>query len=107
MKKSLSRTSSEKRVVNKIIAYLRSQGAWCFKVHGGPMQIIGLPDVIACYRGYFLAIEVKAPDNQDGVTDLQKDTLEAISRAGGLACVAVNVTDIEFIIDSLRKQPKA
>ena len=45
----------------------------------------GIPDIIACHRGRFIAIECKAGDNQP--TALQSRELEAITNAGGLAFV--------------------
>jgi len=46
----------------------------------------GLPDYIACYRGRFLAIEVKRPGGR--TTELQEVWLARIRAAGGIAFVA-------------------
>ena len=46
----------------------------------------GIPDVLGCYRGIHIAIEVKVDSNT--VTPLQKFELRRISESGGVACVA-------------------
>lgn len=37
----------------------RYPGAWTFKVHGGPYQEVGVPDLFVGIRGKFIAMEVK------------------------------------------------
>lgn len=47
----------------------------------------GIPDILACYRGKFLGIEVKGGSSY-GLTDLQKYNLKKIREAGGIGiCV--------------------
>lgn len=77
----------ETRVTNAIrLAVLKAYpGAVLWKIHGGAMQRAGIPDLIGCIHGHFIAIEVKHPDAKRGLTRLQESTLEAIQRAGGLA----------------------
>lgn len=64
-------------------------GAFVFKVHGGPFQRAGLPDVLACVKGLYVAIEVKVPGETP--TDLQKITIKDIKKAGGIAFSATSV----------------
>lgn len=49
----------EKQVENKIKKWLEQNNHWYFKVHGGAFQKTGVPDIIACVKGKFVAIEVK------------------------------------------------
>lgn len=51
---------SEKEIQNKIIKDLKDRGYWVMKTQGGVAGTpIGAPDIIACYKGEFLGIEVK------------------------------------------------
>ncbi len=58
---------------------------FAIKVHGGPLQKRGLPDIIGCYRGKFIALEVKVPGREANLTDSQKAVMLEIREAGGLA----------------------
>ena len=50
----------EKDITNKILKYLKSlPECYCFKEHGGSYGSSGIPDIICCFHGLFLAFEVK------------------------------------------------
>jgi Holliday junction resolvase len=76
----------EKKVKNKIIEVLKEEGVYYFfpATHGFGRS--GVPDIICCVNGYFLAIEVKAGTNKP--TALQVREIEAIRRCNGVAVVA-------------------
>jgi hypothetical protein len=46
----------------------------------------GVPDVVACYRGQFYALELKAEGGRP--SDKQLEAVESIRNAGGFACIA-------------------
>jgi hypothetical protein len=46
----------------------------------------GVPDILACIRGKFVAIELKAETGR--LAPIQKNTLEKIAMSGGIAFVA-------------------
>lgn len=60
----------------------------------------GVPDIIGCHDGYFLAIECKAGTNKP--TALQLRELARIFTAGGYAFV-INESNIEVLEDVLIK----
>lgn len=76
----------EGKVKAKIVRVLKEEGVYYFfpATHGYGRS--GVPDIIACVRGQFLAIECKAGKNKP--TTLQVNEIEAIRRAGGTAVVA-------------------
>lgn len=89
----------EKTIENKIKSYLKSKGAYYFKHHGNQFSQVGVPDIIACYKGKFLGIEVK---NETGKTSpLQNVNLKMINDAGGIGIVARCVEDVEKVIDNI------
>ena len=88
----------ERDVVASIKKYLASLGSGVFfwKEHGGPYGTSGVPDIICCYKGRFLGLEVKLPSGK--LTELQKRAIEKINRAGGFACRVESVDDVKAVI---------
>jgi Holliday junction resolvase len=76
----------EKRVKTRVESVLKSEGAYYFfpATHGYGRS--GVPDIIACVNGRFLAIECKAGGNKP--TALQVREIENIRAANGVAVVA-------------------
>ena len=55
----------EKDITAAILRYLHSlPGSFCWKEHGGPYGTNGIPDIICCYHGRFVALEVKTPEGK-------------------------------------------
>lgn len=89
----------EKNIENKIKAYLKSKGAYYFKHHGNQFSQVGVPDIIACYKGHFIGIEVK---NLTGKTSpLQDVNLKMINEAGGYGFVARDVDHVKRILEDI------
>ncbi|MDE2101522.1 MAG: VRR-NUC domain-containing protein [Patescibacteria group bacterium] len=84
-------TQPEGRLAKKIRLALRAElgGLWV-KIHGGPFQASGLPDIVGCLHGRFIGIEVKRPGRENTLTPLQVATLEAIRKSGGIAFMATS-----------------
>lgn len=82
---------SEKTIENKIKSYLDSIGAYYIKTHGNVFSKSGVPDIIACVNGRFVAIEVKKPDGR--VSELQKANIKLIKQSGGVAFVAYSLEE--------------
>ena len=76
----------EKKVKDKIVTVLKDEGVYYFfpATHGYGRS--GVPDIIACVNGHFLAIECKAGGGK--LTALQVREIETIRRCGGVAVVA-------------------
>ena len=90
----------EKRVKDKVTAALKEEGVYYFfpATHGYGRS--GVPDIIACVNGHFLAIECKAGKNKP--TALQVREIEAIRRSNGVAVVA-NEENWEMVRPLVRK----
>lgn len=88
---------SEKVIVNAIIKYLKSlDNCFCFKEHGGIYGTAGIPDIICCYTGKFLAFEVKT--EQGKVSEIQKAIIAKINKADGVARIVRNVEEVKAVI---------
>lgn len=83
--RSKTSSSREKPLVNRILVKLRERGAFADKIHGGPFQLDSIPDVLACYRGTYVGVEVKRAGGGSGPTRKQLYIIEKIREAGGVA----------------------
>lgn len=90
----------EKKVKDKVVAVLKAAGVYYFfpATHGFGRS--GVPDIVCCVSGKFLAIECKANGNKP--TALQIREIEAIRRNDGCA-VVVDETNWDMIPDLIRK----
>lgn len=79
----------EARLSRAIRTKCIERGAFAFKIHGGPTMMVGLPDLIMCYRGRFVGLEVKMPEGV--VSTIQKRRIQEIRDAGGYAFIVRSV----------------
>ena len=93
----------ERDIIIAIKIYLTSLGSDVFfwKEHGGPYGTSGIPDIICCYKGRFLGLEVKLPRGK--LTALQKRALEKINAAGGIARRVESVDDVKAVIEWIER----
>lgn len=78
--------AQEKNFENKIKTFLKDQNAWFIKYWAGSkFTKDGIPDILACINGYFLAIEVKARNGRP--SELQKYNVVKINGSGGYAII--------------------
>jgi len=78
-------STPEKKVKDKVVKLLKQHGVYYFFPATYGMGRSGVPDIICCIKGKFLAIECKAGSNK--TTALQNRELNAIIDAGGIALV--------------------
>lgn len=91
----------ESEITKKIQRYLRTvPGWWGFKVLGGAQQKRGVPDIIGCFNGIFVAFEVKRP-GVGVVSDLQAHIIEQIKSANGHSFVVYSVDDVKAALAGL------
>ncbi len=76
----------EKKVKNSVRKILDRLGIYHFMPPGMGLGRSGIPDIIGCYNGRFIAIECKAGKGQ--LTALQARELGSIKAAGGFVFVA-------------------
>jgi Holliday junction resolvase len=78
------------------------------KVHGGPFQSAGIPDLIGCTGGLFFAFEVKTPSGETSA--LQEEIMRRIRREGGAVAAVVTtpgqaVTLVKYHLAKARRLP--
>ncbi len=84
---------TEKQFQIEVIKYLKSINCWHVKIWGGGYQRSGIPDILACINGRFVALELKAESGQ--ATALQTVNIRKIKESGGFAMV-LYPKDFEF-----------
>ena len=89
----------EKKVKARVKKQLDEMGIYHFSPFQAGMGRAGIPDIIACYRGLFLAIECKAGKGK--TTALQERELNAIRTAKGLAFV-INEDNVDNLKELLQ-----
>lgn len=90
----------ERDLIAKISNYLKSiTDLFFWKEHGGQYGTAGIPDLIVCYKGKFIAFEGKVGKNKP--TPLQDATIKRILRAGGYALVVRSLEEVKDIIEAL------
>lgn len=82
----------EQRVKAAVKAVLDDLGVWHFSPVSNGMGRHGIPDIVACAQGRFLAIETKREGRGYDTTPLQRQCLDEIAQAGG-AAVVISTTD--------------
>lgn len=92
----------ERKVKQQVVALLKEAGAYYFFPAANGLGRSGIPDIIVCHRGRFVAIECKAGKGQ--TTALQERELKRIGEAGGIALVVRedNTNLVELALNSLR-----
>lgn len=84
----------EKKVKDKVVRVLKAEGVYYFFPATFGMGRSGVPDIICCANGKFLAIECKAGKNKP--TDLQEREMALIRTSGGVA-VVINENNLEEV----------
>lgn len=77
--------ASEKNFENKVKKWLKEHGAWYVKTWSNGVQRAGIPDLIICWKGHFLGVELKAENGRP--SELQRYEIEQIRKSGGVALV--------------------
>lgn len=77
--------AAEKTFENKIKTWLKEHNCYHVKFFANRMTKTGVPDILACVGGYFVGIEVKAPNGKP--SELQLYNVNQIRKSWGFAWV--------------------
>jgi hypothetical protein len=87
-----------------IVRYLQKRGAWVARIRGTWGQRKGLPDILACWQGRLIAIEVKTGKGR--LTPEQRREHEALRAAGAVVIVGDAVQVVQEL-ERLTQEPQA
>lgn len=93
----------EAKVKKKVVDVIKKNGAYYFFPATGGYGRSGVPDIVCCYRGMFVAIECKAGSNKP--TALQEAEMYKIGQAQGFVLVVNedNVPDVQKVFSTIDK----
>ena len=93
----------EKTITNQILKYLKSEPeCFAFKEHGGIYSTSGIPDIICCYKGNFVAFEVKTLTGE--LSKLQEITIKRINEAGGMAIKVTSLQEVKNVLEGVMSE---
>lgn len=104
--------AAEKNFENKVKKFIEESSGWQVKFFANRMTKTGIPDILACINGHFVAIEVKATNGKP--SELQKYHRDMINvKASGIAIILypqdfdlfkqlVNCLNYDLRMDALR-----
>ena len=95
---------AEKNIVTAILKHLKTvPDCFCWKTHGGVYGTAGIPDIVCCIGGRFVAFEVKTPSGK--LTKLQEIMIRRIEAAKGKAYKVSSVEEVKKILEYLEDEP--
>ena len=89
----------ESKVKAAVVKILKANDVYYFFPATGGYGRSGVPDIICCLKGRFVAIECKAGDNKP--TELQLRELHKIHKANGITFV-INESGVPMIEELMR-----
>lgn len=92
---------SESELQTDMINYLKSKGIYNININPGRFMRAGIPDLICCVKGLFVAIEVKRPDGKGKLSKLQEINIEQIKESGGVAIAFSSYELFKILIDEI------
>ena len=93
----------ERDIVAAILRLLkRTPNCFCWKEHGCMYGTAGIPDIIACINGRFVAFEVKTETGK--ATKLQEITIQRIKEAKGKAFTVRSAAQVSAILKELEDE---
>ena len=78
---------AERDIVAAIVRSAKRQGWWTLKIHGGPYQPPGIPDLLLAKDGKAVWFEVKQPGKKP--TAIQVRRMAEIEKQAGTPCYVV------------------
>jgi hypothetical protein len=94
--------TTEARLRTSIVKALSRYSGWWVVTHADQYGTGGLPDIIGCYAGRFIGLEVKLPGKEYTLTERQAHRLKQINDAGGRGAM---VTSVDAAMDFVFSNP--
>ena len=108
-KMTFNRSPEESNFVSKVERYIITtfrDEAWFLKVGGNAAQRSGVPDIIVCLKGRFIAIELKREDGSGKASKQQLIECKKITKSGGIAIVSDDFKEVKNLLNSIYNDEK-
>jgi len=97
----------ERALQTKVMKYLKQHGGVWVNTSPGPYSAVGIPDILGCYRGQFVAIELKSPERGKHVWELlspaQLLMLDAIDKNDGWSTACNDMAGVIHLLSLIDK----
>lgn len=90
---------TEQQIQKQIIDLVEKRGGYVVKVITASR--VGIPDLLVCFEGYFIGLEVKMPSTRTNVSKLQSYNLQRIIDSGGRSAVVWKPEQVNELLDLL------
>lgn len=94
----------ESSIQTAIIGYLKGLGCYVYNAPGSAVSAKGTSDLLVCYKGLFVALELKRPDGTYGITKPQEIRQRQVRKAGGAAFTVTSIDEVAVALASLEKE---
>ena len=94
--------SKEGAIKKEIKDMLLKRGASFFPIPGGSYGMQGAPDMVACYKERFIAIEGKTPTGVQKQAQMDREVW--VLDSGGRYVLARNVPMVEDVLDEIDRE---
>lgn len=95
--------AAEKNFENRIKKFLEENNCWYIKYWGGAaFTKSGIPDLLTCVNGYFVAIEVKAPKGKPSALQLHNiNKINEVSQGIAIVLYPDQFDDFKDMVQAL------
>src|SRR3990172_5805834 len=95
----------EGKLTDRVVKYLkglqaRGEPLWFYKVHGGPYQKAGVPDLCIVYYGRAVFLEIKTLGKK--LSPLQEHTCNQLQKAGAIAEAVYGVEGVAAALQAAK-----
>ncbi len=95
---------TEAAIQAAILKFLRTLGPACWVIKAAVCNERGVPDILCCYRGRFVGLEVKTAKGR--ISGPQRVQNERIRRACGHAVVVRSVADVQVVLEHIDNEKR-
>ena len=92
---------TENQIQSSIIKYLESRGAVVINQMASGGQKRGISDLTACYKGKYIALEIKKPKGTYDLTLAQQVFINKVRKAGGIAGKFTSISEVKELLDNI------
>ena len=88
----MKKKTAEGMLIKSVRDLLNACHIFHWKNFGGPLGVVGVPDILGIYKGRMIGLELKAPKGV--VSPAQQHFIDKINEEGGIAFVVRTLDDV-------------
>lgn len=90
---------AEVRIREQIVKAIKKRGGRPIKYYGCVFSEAGVPDLLVCYRGQFVFLEIKKPGEK--ATRKQLQVIDELYQAGAIGGIVMSVNAAILFLDEV------